>query len=171
MTIPEASAAAGIPSPSSQLAWWGSPHAICTTLILSRSRKPFNSGMFLTCKLQLQTPRLNGGNAEPDDCEIDCDTATVPFSAWSSLLLIARSPIERTPILARPKGLDDEVPSDLLSNGRDHEISILLRRLINGQTRIRQTPSLWRRSASPDGQRPRDCDHRPWLCKAPRPPA
>ena len=65
MTIPEASAAAGMASPSSQLAWCGSPQAICTRLIPRRSRKPFNSGIFLTCKLQLQTPRLSGGNAEP----------------------------------------------------------------------------------------------------------
>jgi len=48
MTIPEARAASGIASPSSQLAWCGSPQAICTTLIPSWSSKLFNSGILLT---------------------------------------------------------------------------------------------------------------------------
>ena len=60
MRIPEARAAAGRASPSSQLAWCGSPQAICTTLIPSRSRKRFSSGILLTWRLQLQTPRVSG---------------------------------------------------------------------------------------------------------------
>ena len=55
-------------SPSSQLAWCGSPQAIWTTLIPSRSSSPFNSAMLLTWRLQLQTPSVQGARALPEGC-------------------------------------------------------------------------------------------------------
>src|SRR5262245_3217145 len=53
-------AASGRASPSSQLAWCGSPQAICTTLIPSRSQSLRSSGILLTCSDQLQTPMDRG---------------------------------------------------------------------------------------------------------------
>ena len=47
---PAARAASGRRSPSSQSAWCGSPHAICTTLRPSRSHSRRSSGTLLTCK-------------------------------------------------------------------------------------------------------------------------
>src|SRR5262245_58240241 len=63
MRKPAARAKSGMASPSSQDACCGSPHAICTTSMPSRSRKRFSSVMFLTCSDQLQTPMVSGSMA------------------------------------------------------------------------------------------------------------
>src|SRR4051794_4512886 len=61
MLIPEVRATSGRSSPSSQLAWWGSPQAIWTTFTPRSSSLALSSAMQETCKLQLQTPRARGG--------------------------------------------------------------------------------------------------------------
>src|SRR5438552_9741022 len=63
MRNPAAFAAAGIASPSAHDAWWGSPQAICTTSIPSRSRNFFSSGTLVTCNDQLHTPIASGSIA------------------------------------------------------------------------------------------------------------
>src|SRR5271166_3422632 len=74
MMIPEIRAASGRASPSSQLAWCGSPQAICTTLIPSWPSSRLSSGMLVTWRLQLQTPRLRGARVEVEEVD-GCDTA------------------------------------------------------------------------------------------------
>src|SRR5262245_28328823 len=63
MRKPAAFATLARSSPSSQLAWCGSPHAICTTSVPSLARKPCSSGTLLTCNDQLHTPMASGSRA------------------------------------------------------------------------------------------------------------
>src|SRR3954469_11457987 len=63
MRKPAARAAGGMASPSSQEAWCGSPHAICTTSMPRPSMSRFSSGTLPTCSDQLHTPTANGSIA------------------------------------------------------------------------------------------------------------
>src|SRR5436309_1334788 len=60
MRKPATAAASGMRSPSSQEAWCGSPHAICTTSVPRPSMSRFSSGTLPTCKDQLHTPMARG---------------------------------------------------------------------------------------------------------------
>src|SRR2546430_1503459 len=64
---PDANAAVGIPSPSSQLAWWGSPQAIWVTSTPRSSSRRLSSAMLATSTLQLHTPKDRRGNSRFGD--------------------------------------------------------------------------------------------------------